>query len=391
MHVSPPAAVAGGAGPGFRRRLVAILCAVSLPLVASAHSFTIPHAEAAFDEDGSYRVRIEFDLIALLGGVEPRDLTDAQVAAFSRASPAEFRATLAAAGLRLTNELHVLTQDGSEFSPVVLFPPEDEILRTVRESVQQQAQPSNLYAEFTGSLPADAREVRLQFPAVLGSVAVRVVAGTNEPLNALHLPEEIGPPFPLSIQARMPVSRLGTAWRYTVLGFEHILPKGLDHILFVLGLFLLSPKIRPLLWQVTAFTIAHSITLALAMYGVVDLPSSIVEPAIALSIAFIAFENLFTKKLHPWRPAVVFLFGLIHGLGFAGVLLELGLPREAFATALVAFNVGVEAGQLAVLTLAFAVTGWFLKRDWYRPFVAMPASLLIALTGLMWTYDRIFG
>jgi hydrogenase/urease accessory protein HupE len=180
-------------------------------------------------------------------------------------------------------------------------------------------------------------------------------------------------------------------WKYLTLGFTHILPDGLDHILFVLGLFLLSTRIRPLLWQVTAFTIAHSITLALALYGVVRVPTLIVEPIIALSIAFIAVENLFTTDLKPWRPLVVFGFGLIHGLGFASVLTETGLPRAQFATALLSFNVGVELGQLAVIVLAFAALGWWQRRIWYRRAVAVPASTVIAVIAIGWTVLRLFS
>ena len=182
---------------------------------------------------------------------------------------------------------------------------------------------------------------------------------------------------------------MSVAWRYVVLGFEHILPQGPDHILFILGLFLLSPRISSLLWQVSAFTVAHSITLGLAMYGVVRLPPAIVEPIIAGSIAFVAIENIFTPKLHAWRPIVVFIFGLVHGMGFASVLLEMGLPRRDFAPALVAFNVGVELGQLAVVAMALLAVGWFRKRDWYRRAIVVPASAMIAIMGIFWMVQRI--
>src|SRR5262249_25622395 len=119
-----------------------------------------------------------------------------------------------------------------------------------------------------------------------------------------------------------PLSRLDVARQYLKLGYTHILPKGIDHILFVLGLFLLSLQLRPILMQVTTFTIAHSITLGLSMYGIVSLPSRVVEPLIALSIAYVAVENLITRELKPWRLALVFSFGLLHGMGFAGVLKE---------------------------------------------------------------------
>ena len=185
-------------------------------------------------------------------------------------------------------------------------------------------------------------------------------------------------------------SRVKVATRYLNFGFEHILPKGLDHILFVLALFLLSIKFSYLLWQITAFTIAHSITLGLSIYGYVSLSSAVVEPLIALSIVFVAFENLMTSQLNPWRPIVVFIFGLLHGLGFAGVLSELGLPRGDFLTALVTFNVGVELGQLTVIGSAYLFLGWFISKTWYRKLVIIPASLVIAITGAYWTIERIF-
>ena len=170
------------------------------------------------------------------------------------------------------------------------------------------------------------------------------------------------------------------------------MPKGLDHILFVLGLFLLSVRLAPLLIQVTAFTVAHTLTLALSVYGVVSLPSSIVEPLIAASIVYVAVENILTPQLKPWRALVVFGFGLLHGLGFAGVLQEVGLPHGQFVPALVSFNVGVELGQLAVIALAYLAVGiWGRNRPWYRPRVVIPASATVAAVGLFWTVQRALG
>jgi|GEM_PF-3257038 hypothetical protein len=189
---------------------------------------------------------------------------------------------------------------------------------------------------------------------------------------------------------QLPLGRIKVATRYFNFGFLHILPKGLDHILFVLALFLLSIKFSYLLWQVTAFTIAHSITLGLSIYGYVSLSSAVVEPLIAVSIVFVAFENLMTTRLNPWRPVIVFIFGLLHGLGFAGVLSELGLPRGDFLTALVTFNLGVELGQLTVIGSAYLLIGWFIKKTWYRKCVIVPASLIIAITGAYWTFERVF-
>lgn len=179
-----------------------------------------------------------------------------------------------------------------------------------------------------------------------------------------------------------------TAGLYLTLGFEHILPRGLDHILFVLALFLASIRLRPLLIQVSAFTVAHTFTLGAAAAGWIDAPPSLIEPLIAVSIAYVAVENLFARDMTPWRPLVVFGFGLFHGLGFASVLLDLGLPDNQFLTALLGFNLGVELGQLTVILGAwFLLRHWF-PRDWYRARVVQPASLLIAMAGAWWAFQR---
>ena len=179
-------------------------------------------------------------------------------------------------------------------------------------------------------------------------------------------------------------------FRYIKMGYTHILPEGIDHILFILGLFLLSTRIKPLLQQVTAFTLAHSLTLALSLYGIFRLPASFVEPVIAASIAFVAVENLLTNKVKPWRIATVFGFGLIHGLGFAAALQELGLQQKDLLSALLGFNVGVELGQLSVVLGAFLLVGWFRNRPGYRKFVIVPGSLAIAAVALFWMVQRIW-
>lgn len=176
------------------------------------------------------------------------------------------------------------------------------------------------------------------------------------------------------------------------LGFLHIVPEGLDHILFVLGLFLLAPRIRPLLTQVTAFTVAHSLTLGLAMAGVLVLPPRVVEPLIALSIAVVAIENIFAgNRVRPWRWLIVFAFGLVHGLGFAGALREMSLAPGQFMLPLIGFNLGVEGGQFAVIVLAAASTGWAWKKPWYRQRVVIPLSAMIAVIGIFWAIQRALG
>lgn len=182
---------------------------------------------------------------------------------------------------------------------------------------------------------------------------------------------------------------LAVGWRYVVLGFRHIVPEGHDHELFILGLFLLNTRLRDVLWQVTAFTIAHTCTLSLAVLGLVAAPSAIIEPIIAASIAFIAIENIATQRVSPWRPAVAFFFGLVHGMGFASGLAEIGLPPEQLATAIIGFNVGVEAGHLLILFAAYLTLGWWRQRSWYRAYVAIPLSVLIAAIALVWFVERV--
>ncbi len=193
-------------------------------------------------------------------------------------------------------------------------------------------------------------------------------------------------------------SAVSTAILYVSIGIRHILPGGLDHILFVLALFLAARRNRDLVLQISAFTLAHTATLALAAAGVVSPPASIVEPLIAGTIAFVAVENIGFAELTRWRVGVVFLFGLVHGLGFAGFFGDLGLPAGQFWSALIGFNLGVEIGQLAVVAAAYlAVAG---LRHWlpgwasvtaYRRRVVIPLSAAIALTGAFWTVERILS
>ncbi len=185
-------------------------------------------------------------------------------------------------------------------------------------------------------------------------------------------------------------NKLNAFLDYIPVGFEHIIPKGWDHIIFVLGLFFFSTKLRPLVWQISAFTVAHTFTLALGSIGYIKIIPEIVEPLIALSIVFIAVENIFFDRLSKWRPIVIFIFGLLHGLGFASVLGEFGLPDGFFIAALLGFNLGVEIGQLTVVLLAFIIVGyWFNKKDYYQISIANPISIIIGLVGAYWFIERV--
>jgi hydrogenase/urease accessory protein HupE len=185
-----------------------------------------------------------------------------------------------------------------------------------------------------------------------------------------------------------------SAWsvisQFWQLGIMHIFT-GPDHILFIFGLILLGGGLRALLKTVTAFTVAHSITLTVAATGLWAPPSRFVEPLIALSIVAVAFENLRKRKDgKDWRPLIAFGFGLIHGFGFAGGLTEAGLPHAALGWALASFNVGVECAQACIVLAATPLLAYLAANKpklSYR--VVYAGSILIALAGAFWFIDRV--
>ncbi|MEM7217414.1 MAG: HupE/UreJ family protein [Pseudomonadota bacterium] len=213
-----------------------------------------------------------------------------------------------------------------------------------------------------------------------------------EALNAMQSGASTGPLVDAAGEER---GALSTLWLYIGVGANHILPGGLDHILFVLALFLTSLATRALVLQITMFTLAHSLTLGLAALGLIGVNAGWVEALIAASIAVVAIENLFVRGLPRWRAPLVFGFGLLHGLGFAGFFGQLELPEHQFLAGLVGFNVGVEIGQLAVLLLALALA-LPLRRlaggeSGYRRRVVIPGSAAIAAVAVLWTIERLLA
>jgi hydrogenase/urease accessory protein HupE len=265
-----------------------------------------------------------------------------------------------------------------------------ELARNAGESDASVAAGSQLRLVLTGTIPPGARAFTWSNTAHLGTYMLTVESEGQEYEERQWLEDgKESAPFALA-ESVVPPTRGEVVRNYLALGFTHILPKGADHILFVLGIFLLSTRLKPVLLQVTAFTVAHTITLALTIYGVVSLSRAIVEPLIALSIVYVAIENVTTSELKPWRIALVFAFGLLHGMGFAGVLTELGLPRSEFVPALLSFNLGVEAGQLTVIGIALVLFGLpFREKPWYRSRIVVPASIAIAAVGFYWSVQRV--
>lgn len=372
--------------PWRRCSLLMVILALLAPAARlHAHPNHIHDAEVRIEADGKWAVDLYYDVDALLAGVPPEQMWPEIFDELRKVPPAEIREGLD--GIRKWFRRLIRVRFDEDRVEYEIDFPEMEGRETDDEG--RSVLPGTL-VRFSGAVPEGAQTFQFRGSRANGFIILTFPQPDGgDPIQQMLIPGEESPPYSFTMPEKIrPAGEV--AVRYLRAGFEHIIPMGLDHVLFVLGLFLLDSRLRPLLWQVTAFTVAHSVTLGLSMAGWVTLPGSIVEPLIALSIAFIAFENLFTRELKPWRPAVVFIFGLLHGLGFASMLAELGLPKGNFGVALLMFNVGVEVGQLAVLVMAFAAVGWFRNRQWYHRAVTVPCSLLIGAAGLYWFAERTF-
>jgi hydrogenase/urease accessory protein HupE len=334
------------------RRALVLALAIALCAPLFAHELGMVQVDATFQKDGTYVVDLIVDREHMTPGVTIDDIATA--------------ATLSFDGERVASQ-----------------PP--EITNALN------GKPNLTRLRLRGRTPIGVSRFTFADEAIEGYFILGL-RNEGQPAKVTQWVESFrtSDPFPLD-RAVVPKCRAEIIRLYLLLGYTHILPRGLDHVLFVLGIFLLAVRLRPVLWQVTAFTLAHTITLALTVYGVVSLPPRIVEPLIALSIVYVAIENVFTDRLHAWRPLVVFCFGLLHGMGFAGVLNEIGLPRSEFVPTLLSFNAGVELGQLTVIFTAFLLLGLpFRRKPWYRQRIVIPGSLLIAAVGLYWFVQRAF-
>jgi hypothetical protein len=366
-----------------------VLLAVFLPEMVGAHPAQFTTLQVKVEADGHFNATLNIDILSFALGKTSLKTSNEELEALLNGSRTDLSNDLANADEHFRHEVVVRTDAGNAIITSWTLPD----LAQVDEVLARNIQPRILVPgeiSFSGTLPVKAHTFAIRLPYVLGdTVHVLELPDGNshdEPVTAGDYSSQI----PIALKTPGKWDKMVAMGRYIIVGFHHIIPEGTDHILFVLGLFLFSARLGPLLWQVSAFTVAHSITLGLALYGVVRLPSSITEPMIAASIVFVAVENIFSKEIKPWRYAVVFCFGLIHGLGFASAFTNVGLPRENFLIGLVGFNLGVECGQLAVIGGAFLAVGWFRRRPWYRRAIVIPASSIIALIALFWTVQRIF-
>ena len=279
---------------------------------------------------------------------------------------------------------------------ITIYGLEGSSLSLVNLMIDQDVNPefprdTNLKTE----VPLNQNKITIQFATELGPVVIRQfedITKENMIFSTYLQPGEISAELSSSSQAT--ISQ--TIIEYIILGMAHIVPKGLDHILFIFGVFFFAVKLKPLLWQVTMFTLAHSLTLILASLKLVFIPAYIIEPLIALSIGYVAFENVFQRqgKFHSRsnviRYAVIFFFGLIHGLGFAFVLEDIGLPTGQLILSLLSFNIGVEIAQIGLVVLAYLLMFYPSKNLWYRKAIQIPCSLVIGLIGIYWFFERVF-
>jgi hypothetical protein len=369
--------------------LYAVVIALLSGVAVHAHEIGTTRVSVLFQEGQTYNVEIVTDAAALAeklkasaGGSLPLDTCSTCLQSVYAGFDEQFRQRVK------------LAFDAQDVHPAISY--------AVAPGTDAMS-PAVVTIRLTGRIPPDARHFTWTYAWTFASYALTVQRAVSEEATTEWLEGgQTSAPFTLT-SPTPPVDRLGTAWRYLTLGFTHILPLGFDHILFLLALLLPAVlwwengrwrpamALRTVLLEtagiVTAFTLAHSLTLSLAVLGVVNLPSRLVESVIALTVFLAALNNLF-PVVTTRRWLLAFTLGLIHGFGFASALWDLGLPMDALALALASFNLGVETGQLAivaaVLPLAFA-----LRQTWLYRRLALPVgSATVALLALVWCLER---
>lgn len=371
------------------RAVLAAFLLLAASGMASAHAFKTSGSAIYFDRDtGRFSFDLHLNLEALLARIDP-EVTDTSespnAAEYNRLRalpPDDLQKALDAFAPELLDGM-VFAFDGQRFRP--------ELTEVVLREVGDLKLARDTTLKFRAPLPASAKVFTFHWSPAFGKITMRTEAPRARTMH-IEVLEKGATSAPMVIDDLEARTQWDMIRDFLLIGFQHIVPKGLDHILFVVGIFLLSTRLKPILTQVTAFTVAHTVTLGLGTLGLVNIPAAIVEPLIAASIVYVAVENILRPTLSPWRPAVVFGFGLLHGLGFAGILKQFGIPEGEFLVGLLSFNVGVELGQLTVIALCFLTVGiWFGRKPWYRARIVIPGSLVIAAIGGFWFVQRVIG
>ncbi|MEO0918031.1 MAG: HupE/UreJ family protein [Pseudomonadota bacterium] len=370
---------------GFLFKVLLALWLSSLLLITSLRAHEVQPAimDVAITGD-TLDIRLDWMVEAAVAGIDLAaiaDTNDAENAesydALRQLTPAEMADRVRAAWPTIEAQF-LISSDGQRV-PISL-----QDIEVPEEANFDLARISRL--TLSAQLPAGDAPVEIGWEPALGPLIVRQ-SGVEDGYAAFLTPGMTSDPIPRTGAATQ--TALEAFVDYIRVGFDHIVPQGLDHILFVLGLFFFSLRMGALLWQVTAFTLAHTVTLALGALDIIRLSPDIVEPIIAASIVYVGIENLFLRKLPPWRPFVIFGFGLLHGLGFAAVLQDFGLGNDHFIPKLIGFNLGVEIGQLAVIAAAWVTLALFFGRyGWYYRRIAAPVSVAIALIAAFWVFER---
>jgi hypothetical protein len=359
-----------------------LACAVSPVL---SHDWTLTTMGMLIGPDGTYQMDLYCDFDALLLGLDPGHLDDELWMALVQMDPGERRRRVGALKEHLEQWV-VIRVDGQKSRASIEFP---EIRDGAGVSDPRALLPGSI-ARFRGRAPEGATSFTLELHPRFGPVMAGFRRGGDPRLEERLLAAGIETE-PIPIHG-------STGWRGALsvplgclgLGFRHVLPGGLEHALFVVGLCLLNIRLRTVAAQIGVFVLAHTVALALSVYGLLSLPGEIVEPLMTLAIAYVALENVFSSEMKPWRSAVVFGVGLLHGLASSGVILDLGLSPTAYGVALLTLNLGLGLAMVAVAGLILLVTVRFGSRDGYREWFAVPASLLLAVAGLLWTFVRLF-
>lgn len=387
--------------PSFRlpHYLCGLLIALLLP-AASGHPIPDIPVHGSFQSGGKASIRV--DVNPRCFDEDPTTATSLTRIVFENISEERKAELLKAAEALIKRELEFYLEPGGRVQPEFAFEFSGEAGRKLEtdESVVVVAAKwsTQLASDVTGwSVKSSAgNKLAVVFENEINGVPHPRVAVLfpNERSYTLDLRELTGASSHQASPGSVPAQGgsghvLSTIWSFGKQGFGHVIPEGLDHILFVLGVFLLARGWKPLFLQVSAFTLAHSVTLALVTLGKFNAPPRVVQPLIAATIALVAIENIWKPGYRPQRLLVVFGFGLVHGMGFASALSDLTIPSGSLLGALGGFNLGVEAGQIAVIAVALLLTGWLRDAARYRRYVAVPGSVAIGLTGVYWTVERL--
>ncbi len=374
--------------------VVTLLISALISVNSFAHSDDINKATLSIENHEQYRLTVTVDFVHLLKRhLEISGNDEKAINVINQMSFVEQKKLVEAVQARVSQQSSLYFDRHVQIMPTF----KGLQLQHLKRILSQQANLSEYKTQLiaTGKIPRDVSEVAISFSPLIGQVIVNIIRPEQEIIGTGNISSSYQIDLSRANSAKNTL-KTPAAIKYTVdyiyQGFIHIIPKGLDHILFVLALLLFAKRRSTLIWQVSAFTLAHTITLALGIYGLITISSAVVEPLIALSIIYVGVENIYRSNkmtTNHARLAIIFAFGLLHGLGFASVLTEVGLPDSQYLVSLIAFNIGVELGQLTVIALAFICLLPFSVKVWYQKKLVLALNVAIAVIATYWLIERL--